>query len=628
MSRNLPPVPWDVHVALQEVLATRHVPQNANFGLVWDRYPRLWSETTPPVPVKDEARRTAIAALCREFSNARDHVGSDAALRTHQQRFRAAVDAGGGRVLTLTSATPLAIGLGRKHPIENGLTLDATLGVPVIPGSAVKGLVRAWAKLCEADGTLTPGFTRRHLGEDPGSEAEGGIGSVVFYPALPATWPVLRPDVVTPHHGRYYQATDSDKRGSWETESPVPSYFLVVEPGIAWTFAIGPSLAYAADADAREVDALLDTMEGLLRDALQVLGVGAKTGVGYGGFEGDALVRLAQATQRVIEPRGAIFATAAATPAAASAVAELRRLAARFGLVWDDAMERPFALDADTDGHLVLHRHGATPHGGESARALLARASVDATVEAFMAFRRAHGRELRPTIVVSNFGLPMAPDDAMPVLSFGLPEKVTDPDFADAVADFEYALGGVVRACHASELRAVRLHPKCLPAIAVRTGMAFRHVTGLKVLCSQGDAFWDLDAPPQPVDVGPCLDRHTDPEPAEIHLVVSMTRNALPAYEAWRSAHATPAVRLHVDTTAAGPLHLGSGAEAAGWARAVWHVVTEAGVSKVRPMRLFTTCPNAFLVEFGRCINRAGRVLLMDYDSASNTYVTTFDVQD
>ncbi len=48
----------------------------------------------------------------------------------------------------------LAVGLGADHPLENGFTFHRVYGVPYLPGSALKGLARAWrfARIAEECG--------------------------------------------------------------------------------------------------------------------------------------------------------------------------------------------------------------------------------------------------------------------------------------------------------------------------------------------------------------------------------------------------------------------------------------------------------------------------------------------
>jgi len=44
------------------------------------------------------------------------------------------------KIVSLT--TPLVIGLGNEHPTEKGFRFDWTLGIPMIPSSSIKGVVR------------------------------------------------------------------------------------------------------------------------------------------------------------------------------------------------------------------------------------------------------------------------------------------------------------------------------------------------------------------------------------------------------------------------------------------------------------------------------------------------------
>ena len=41
------------------------------------------------------------------------------------------------------------VGLGAAHVLETGITLHRLFGLPIVPGSALKGAARAYAKLVE-----------------------------------------------------------------------------------------------------------------------------------------------------------------------------------------------------------------------------------------------------------------------------------------------------------------------------------------------------------------------------------------------------------------------------------------------------------------------------------------------
>jgi hypothetical protein len=107
-----------------------------------------------------------------------------------------------------------------------------------------------------------------------GPEPKAGLhaGSVIFLDALPVEPVALDADVMTPHYGPWYQK--GDPPGDWHSPTPIP--FLTVAPGQTFQFALLPRTP-ADKADC-------ETTATLLKDALQTLGAGAKTAVGYGQF--------------------------------------------------------------------------------------------------------------------------------------------------------------------------------------------------------------------------------------------------------------------------------------------------------------------------------------------------------
>lgn len=104
-------------------------------------------------------------------------------------------------------------------------------------------------------------------------------GTIAFLAAGPNRDPGLELDVVTPHHTAYYQQQNS---GAPDTEDPVPVYFPAVKPQPEkqhFAFPLIP-LSRAADGD-------LQITKTFLSHGLELLGVGAKTHAGYGWFERD-----------------------------------------------------------------------------------------------------------------------------------------------------------------------------------------------------------------------------------------------------------------------------------------------------------------------------------------------------
>ncbi len=158
-------------------------------------------------------------------------------------------------------------GLGRGHPIENGFAWHPTLGTAFLPGSSIKGLVRAWAKH-----DAEPGCDRETLNRVFGGAED--TGSVCFLDAVPIAPVQLEADVMTPHYAGW---SESAPPGDWMSPTPIP--FLTAAAKTSFLFAIVPRRASASPDIERVAD--------WLKSALEWNGAGAKTAVGYGRFSRD-----------------------------------------------------------------------------------------------------------------------------------------------------------------------------------------------------------------------------------------------------------------------------------------------------------------------------------------------------
>src|SRR6185436_4683635 len=196
----------------------------------------------------------------------------------------------GARCVKRIAQTRLVVGLGLPHPTETGFLFDRTTGCPYLPGSSVKGLLRAAARLVAA-GDLEgdrPAWTeeeiRRIFGPELGGEWTPQVGSVVFYDAFPTEWPRLEVDILTPHH-RGHNDKKETPAADWDEPNPVP--FLAIAPGASFRFSFGPG-----DRERFEED--FPKLEKLLGTALDWLGIGAKKAAGYGVFGEEAIASQAQ----------------------------------------------------------------------------------------------------------------------------------------------------------------------------------------------------------------------------------------------------------------------------------------------------------------------------------------------
>lgn len=181
----------------------------------------------------------------------------------------------GGLVLRLRNRSRFMTGLGRDHPLENGFAWHPILGTPYLPGSGLKGVLRAWRRLQREQGAFSAPSDRL-MGEP------GRAGGVAVLDLLPTAPPALVAEIMTPHYGPYY-ASEGDgvvPPSDWHEPSPIP--LLAVEAGQSWQCAVVPVAGPRAPEDQQ-----WRSLEQELLDALAWLGAGAKTAVGYGVFEPD-----------------------------------------------------------------------------------------------------------------------------------------------------------------------------------------------------------------------------------------------------------------------------------------------------------------------------------------------------
>lgn len=205
-------------------------------------------------------------------------------VREFCKRQKILIASWGGQSIVGRTAWHFATGLGNNHPVENGFAWHPTLGAPYLTGAAVKGLLRAW---CEQWAGLDADTRRLWFGpsldELKEKTAAPAVGGLIFFDAVP-TGPVqLKADVMTPHYGKWYEeggngpaANGSNVPADWHDPVPVP--FLTVAPEQSFLF----SVALRPGCNIDLVNVLKE-----LKNALELLGVGAKTAAGYGRMRED-----------------------------------------------------------------------------------------------------------------------------------------------------------------------------------------------------------------------------------------------------------------------------------------------------------------------------------------------------
>lgn len=186
--------------------------------------------------------------------------------------------------LKTSSGSRLIVGLGTASPIETGITLHHTYGVPIIPGSALKGITAHYCQSVYAgDADFQPGGIVYNTIFGTTESA----GYVVFHDAFPpADGAKLVEEVMTPHNTNYYMGSGIPDG----TESPIPVSYIAADGIFQFTLEI------TAEGDDWMEWAMLAAR--LLGEALRDQGVGAKGCQGYGRFDFDP-----QVLNRIIEER-------------------------------------------------------------------------------------------------------------------------------------------------------------------------------------------------------------------------------------------------------------------------------------------------------------------------------------
>lgn len=257
--------------------------QSPAWQLVLDKFPLVGGHS-PKLP---EKKLNALKPLTEDN---RVSVHWQTAIRSKTKWLDALKTQHGNCLLdvTLENTSRLLLHLGRASVLENvGLHADRTTGLPVIPGSAVKGVLSTWACWAEhfnetdesfreftKDSTQRKAFTAAEsklatrIFGDNSADGSSGAGEIVFLGACPTKPPRLELDIVTPHHS-----------AAGQDQAPVPNPFLTLAAGTPWRFTF-----LAKPRNGSDGKELLQQVETWLKEALEQSGLGAKTAAGYGRF--------------------------------------------------------------------------------------------------------------------------------------------------------------------------------------------------------------------------------------------------------------------------------------------------------------------------------------------------------
>lgn len=249
-------------------------PDTANWGLIFDRYLAIWKDARS-FPVRQEELNNPLKEFVERFNALSGNDEKSNLLAMLNQRRKEYLQDTTHISFQYETTWHLVTGMGTDHPIGNGFVFDPLLGLPILPGSGIKGLCRKAAMLMSYDNSLLEEL----FGPEPeqGSEDDLKQGALIFHDAFPVNWPRLCVDIINCHNPNYYQK-QLKLFGSEDvlvdvTESPLPVFFLALDRGARFNF-------FVEIKDDKE--GIGDEIKEILDFALTKMGFGAKTAVGYG----------------------------------------------------------------------------------------------------------------------------------------------------------------------------------------------------------------------------------------------------------------------------------------------------------------------------------------------------------
>ena len=259
---NAPRPPYYLPRETANLLSDEHMRQCKNLGLLLNKY----------------APQSVMQSSARKNQWLRGIISSnmiDVTLAMYAyRRWLSLTTAAGALHFHAATDWRLTIGLNNETVLETGLTLHPLYGIPLIPGSSLKGLCRSYVT-----GEIAE-HTSKRLDEDDqtvqrifGSPTQSG--TVIFFDAIPfegkATFAL---DIINVHYPDYYS------RGKTPTndQHPNPVTFLTISDTL-FAFALAPRNLKRGE---QKEDVIMASR--WLQEALQEYGVGGKTSAGYGYF--------------------------------------------------------------------------------------------------------------------------------------------------------------------------------------------------------------------------------------------------------------------------------------------------------------------------------------------------------
>jgi CRISPR-associated protein Cmr6 len=194
--------------------------------------------------------------------------------------------------LPAQSLSPFMTGTGMEHPLENGFAFLSPYGLPYLPGSGVKGVLRRTAEYLsnlefnDADCSWNNAAIDVLFGPGTNADENARRGALVFWDIYiqPKDYK-LGMDILTPHYGDYYKGDTTPH----DSGQPVPVPFLVIPQEAKFQFYVQCNAEFIQDEQLKNNWRTL--VKTLLEHSFEWLGFGAKTASGYGQLKVEAGAR-------------------------------------------------------------------------------------------------------------------------------------------------------------------------------------------------------------------------------------------------------------------------------------------------------------------------------------------------
>ena len=242
--------------------------KSANYSLLFNKWTKFSGDFNRPTKLGDEKIGEFIR-LKTEFGNRTNQFNELIRLQKSKMTNLLSILKTKSyfvSVIKCRVSDALICGIGDEHTLENSMRFDHCTGLPFIPSSSIKGVVRFAGEFNNENDEREEGKENLIFG------SKDGIGEVQFWDGFPSDVPKLKTDIMNNHFQDYYSDPTGTKAPS-DDMNPNPVPFIVVDADSEFYFPV----------IAEDENNLIRAVE-FLKCALSDWGVGAKSSVGYGMF--------------------------------------------------------------------------------------------------------------------------------------------------------------------------------------------------------------------------------------------------------------------------------------------------------------------------------------------------------